>query len=96
VDFALLASRVSFTNKFLIVSFIFLATSSFVDQHIQAGQDMYAQSQEELSKLVVGGNISDVEETKEAVMDDETGHLKRRLSSGSSGSYLSTSMMDNI
>jgi hypothetical protein len=65
--------------------------STFVDQHIQDGRDMFAQSQEELIKLVVGRN-SGAEETKEAVMDDETGHLKRDRSSGTSDSDISTSM----
>jgi hypothetical protein len=73
--------------------------STFVDQHIQATQDMFARSQEELHKLVVGGNITtSVEETKEAVMGDETEHLKRSLSSDSdsSDSDLSTAMMNNV
>ena len=64
--------------------------STSVDQHIQAGKDMFAQSQEELSKLFMGGN-SDVEETKEAIMGDETAHRKRSLSD----SDLSTSTVDN-
>jgi hypothetical protein len=99
-DFALLATRVSLANK-LIVRFLFLGhsslatagrDSSFVDQHIQAGQDMFAHSQEKLNKLVVGAN-NGIEETKEAVMGDETAHLKRRISSDSN---LSAAMMDNL
>jgi hypothetical protein len=50
---------------------------------------MFAWSQEELYKLVVGGN-SGVEETKEAMMGDQAGHLKQSLSSDSSDSDLST------
>jgi hypothetical protein len=57
--------------------------STFVDQHIQDGQDMFAQSQEELATLVTGAN-SGVEETKEAVMGDQTAHLKRSLNSSDS------------
>jgi hypothetical protein len=88
----------------LIVRFFFLGHSSlamagsdstFVDQHIQAGQDMFARSQEELNKLVVGAN-NGIEETKEAVMGDETAHLKRRLSFDSCDSNLSAAMMDNL
>jgi hypothetical protein len=71
----------------LIFRFFFLdhssiasdTNSTFVDQHIQAGQDMFARSQEELSSLIAGGK-SGVEKTNDAIMDDETAHLKRRFS----------------
>jgi hypothetical protein len=56
---------------FLFLGHSSLATtgrhSTLVDQHIQAGQDMFARSQEELDKLVMGAN-NGIEETKEAVM----------------------------
>jgi predicted transcriptional regulator len=71
--------------------------STFVDQHIQAGQDMFAWLQEQLNKLVVGANNgieeTSIEETKEAVMGNGTAHLKRRLSSDSN---LLAAMMDNV
>ena len=40
---------------------------------------MFARSQEELSSLIAGGK-SGVEKTNDAIMDDETAHLKRRFS----------------
>ena len=61
----------------------------FVDRHIKSARAMYAQSQEELLKLALGGN-SGVDETKEVMMSDETGHMKRCHSD------LSISMMENV
>ena len=86
----------------MLISFLLghasLATdreSRFVDQYIQAGQEMFAQLQQELNKLVMGGN-SGVEDTKEVVMGDETQHKKQTLSLDSSGSDLTTAMIENL
>ena len=82
--------------RFFLFSIEDPADYRFVDQHIQDGQNMYAQSKAELDKLSVGGN-SGVEETNEAVMDDETGHRKRGYSSDDSDrSDLSRNMMKNV
>lgn len=94
-DFALL-TKVSRTNT-LIVHFIFLDDSSLArgggSTFGEAGQNLFLPSQEELLQLVAGGNSGvDEDETKDAVMDDETGHLKRVYSNGSD---LSNSMQRN-
>jgi hypothetical protein len=102
IYFALLA-RVSLTNKLIVRFFLGHSSLEFVDQHVQAGQDMHARSQEELNRIAVGGN-SGFEETKEAVMGDETDQFKRSLSSDddsdgsdrSNHSDLSDAMQNNV